>query len=197
MLRSINMLVLRNPAAAACWNAITIFVLRPRLVKCSAVQCSASSYNSLRVETSNYDSNQQLFGENLWYHFCFVIIIWTLSLKLRKTISTHNKVGLFQDKRRNFKSQMIECKTFYFCSEEWERLKRWRWRRMVDVNQGGSAAAAWWQHRKGSITELTDSMLQPRAGYTYTLDTGASNEDSRLNGQQNTIHKFGTLAQRS
>ena len=166
-------------------------------VQCMAMQCSARSYNSLRVETSTYDSNQQLFGENLWYHFCFVIIIWTLSLKLRKTISTHNKVGLFQDKRRNLKSQMIECKTVYFCSEEWERLKRWRWRRMVDVNQGGSAAAAWWQHRKGSITELTDSMLQPRAGYTYTLDTGASNEDSRLNGQQNTIHKFGTLAQRS
>ena len=67
---------------------------------------------------------------------------------------------------------MTECKTFYFCSEEWERLKKWRWRRMVDVNQGGSAAAAWWQHRKGSITELTDSMLQPRAGYTHTLDTG-------------------------
>ena len=62
---------------------------------------------------------------------------------------------------------MTECKTFYFCSEEWERLKKWRWRRMVDVNQGGSAAAAWWQHRKGSITELTDSMLQPRAGYTH------------------------------
>ena len=43
---------------------------------------------------------------------------------------------------------------------------------MVDVNQGGSAAAAWWQHRNRSITELTDSMLQPRAGYTHTLDTG-------------------------
>ena len=86
MLRSINMLMLRHPAAAVCWNAITIFVLSPRLVKCSACAqpCSAleSSYNSLRVETSNYGTNLQLFGENLWPHFCFVFI-WTLSLKLR------------------------------------------------------------------------------------------------------------------
>ena len=62
------------------------FCAQPPLgeVQCSAQPCSAlvSSYNSLRVETSNYGTNLQLFGENLWPHFCFVII-WTLSLKLR------------------------------------------------------------------------------------------------------------------
>ena len=117
-------------------------------VQCMAMQCSARSYNSLRVETSTYDSNQQLFGENLWYHFCFVIIIWTLSLKLRKTISTHNKVGLFQDKRRNFKSQMIECKTFYFCSlwrmgaTEEMKMKKDGWCQSGRISSSGLVATS-------------------------------------------------------
>ena len=47
MLRSINMLMLRHPAAAVCWNAITIFVLSPRLVKCSAVHKHAVHWQVL------------------------------------------------------------------------------------------------------------------------------------------------------
>ena len=64
---------------------------------------------------------------------------------------------------------------------------------MVDVNQGGSAAAAWWQHRNRSITELTDSMLQPRAGYTHTLDTGFKLVESGLLREKNVDVLFAAL----
>ena len=130
-----------------------------RLLKCNynfctqaslgEVQCSAVQCKFLQL-TEGWDIQLWYKPATIWRKssiFCFVII-WTLSLKLRKTITTHNKVGLFEDKRRNFKSQMIECKTFYFCSlwrmgaTEEMKMKKDGWCQSGRISSSGLVATS-------------------------------------------------------